>query len=370
MDKKRLLVFHPALAPYRVDFFNALSRHFHSWFYFSYRNVQDQKFDQDYLRKQICFEPIFIEKGFSLMGRTFRSGIISILRNVNPNIVICSEFGQITLISLIYYLLTAKKFKLYTICDDSIENSIERKGIRAILRNMISKNIDGVIYASKDVAEWNVNHVSRKIKSLELPIIHDDETFRKKIKESLPTAKQHIIKYKLEGKKVILFVGRLVEVKNIPFLLNVFSKVNPENTVLVIVGGGPLETELKHIATNSVIHDKVIFSGRLEGDELHAWFALAHLFVLPSTYEPFGAVVNEALLAGSLVLCSNKAGAVTLINEKNGDSFNPYDEDELTEKMKKFLNSIKVTPNKELFIRENRMPFTFDEKANKLITKL
>lgn len=370
MDRTKILIFHPALAPYRVDFFNALSRHFNCKFYFNYRNVQDQKFDQDYLRKQINFEPIFIEKGFSLIGRTFRLGIISILRKEKPNTVICSEFGQITLISFIYYLLSAKKFRLYTICDDSIANSIERKGIRAILRNIISKNIDGVIYASREVAEWNVKHVSRKIKPFELPIIHEDEIFRKKIKESLPTAKQHIIKYKLEGKRVVLFVGRLVEVKNIPFLLNAFSKVNSENTVLVIVGSGSLENQLKQITTKNNIQEKVIFTGRLEGLELYAWFALAHLFVLPSTYEPFGAVINESLLAGCQVLCSNKAGAVTLVNEQNGVSFDPYVEIELSEKLNYIIKSLDVIQNTEVVIRKNNMPFSFNDKIEQLIKKL
>jgi glycosyltransferase involved in cell wall biosynthesis len=365
-----LIFFHPALAPYRIDCFNAMNQHFVARFYFNYPNVQDQKFDQEYLRKQIEFEPIYLEKGFNIAGRSFRLGILSILRNEKPNILICSEFGQITLGSFLYYLISGRKFKMYTICDDSITNAKERKGLRAFFRNIISKNIDGVIYASREVGKWNIQNVSNRIKPLELPIIHRDQTFRTKLKESLPIAKKYIKKYGLDGKKIVLFVGRLVEVKNIPTLLNSFIKANTENTVLVIVGSGPLETELKQIVTDRDIQDKVVFPGRLEGDELHAWFALAHLFVLSSTYEQFGAVVNEALLAGSLVLCSNKAGAVTLINERNGDSFNPYDEDELTEKMEKILNSIDVLSYEELSIRKNNMPFTFDEKIDRLISNL
>jgi glycosyltransferase involved in cell wall biosynthesis len=267
-------------------------------------------------------------------------------------------------------LLSGRRFKLYTNCDDSVSNAKERKGLRSFFRNIISKNIDGVIYASREVGKWNVQNISKKIKPLELPIIHRDQTFRNKIEESLPVAKEYIEKYALSSKKIILFVGRLVKVKNISLLIRSYSQTGTDDSILIIVGSGPLETELKQIATDNSIHDKVIFQGRLEGNELHAWFAIAHLFVLPSTYEPFGAVVNEALLAGCQVLCSNKAGAATLINEKNGELFNPYDKDELTEKMKKILNTISVLQNTEISVRENKMPFTFDEKIEQLIDNL
>ncbi|WP_372948563.1 glycosyltransferase [Mariniphaga sp.] len=370
MNKKKLAVFHPALAPYRIDFFNALVTYFNTKLYFTYINVQDQKFDQGYLRKQSNFDPLYLERGFSIAGRTFRFGIISLLQKENPNIVICSEFGQITLVSFLYYLLSGRKFKLYTICDDSITNALERKGLRALFRNIISKNIDGVIYASSEVGKWNVQHVSKRINPLELPIIHKDETFRNKLKDSLPIAAKYIKDYALTEKKIVLFVGRLVKVKNISFLLNAFSKIDAKETVLVIVGSGPLEEQLKQNAKSKNIEAKVLFTGRLERNELHAWFALAHLFVLPSTYEPFGAVINEALLAGCKILCSNKAGAVTLVNQQNGDSFDPYNEKELTEKLNKALKPIGVLQNTELIIRKNNMPFTFNEKIEKLIYNL
>jgi len=247
---------------------------------------------------------------------------------------------------------------------------MERKGLRALFRNLISRNINGVIYASREVGEWNLKHVSKSISPLELPIIHKDEIFRRKLEESISIAKGYIQKYALYGKKIVLFVGRLVQVKNIPFLLNSFSKIKTENTVLIIVGGGPLEKQLKQTVIKKGIEDKVLFTGRLEGNELHAWFTIAHLFVLPSIYEHFGAVINEALLAGCKVLSSNKAGAVTLINEQNGNSFDPYNENELTEKMNNILNSINVLKNNELSVRENKMPFTFDEKIKQLMNKL
>jgi glycosyltransferase involved in cell wall biosynthesis len=86
-------------------------------------------------------------------------------------------------------------------------------------------------------------------------------------------------------------------------------------------------------------------------------------------YEPFGAVVNEALLAGCNVLCSSKAGASTLINDQNGNIFDPSNVEELTKKLYNALSSIDLIKT-EVFLRKNKMPFSFNEKIEQLINNL
>jgi glycosyltransferase involved in cell wall biosynthesis len=71
----------------------------------------------------------------------------------------------------------------------------------------------------------------------------------------------------------------------------------PNNdTILVLVGKGKLEEELKTMVAELEISNKVIFPGYFSGNELYAWYYAANVFILPSRYEPFGAVVNEALI--------------------------------------------------------------------------
>ena len=53
---KKLVVFHPAIAPYRVDFFNSLNKTFDAEFYFEFEDVLEQSFAQDKLR-EIMFCP-------------------------------------------------------------------------------------------------------------------------------------------------------------------------------------------------------------------------------------------------------------------------------------------------------------------------
>lgn len=370
LSKPKILIFHPALAPYRIDFFNAINNAFNAVFYFNLTNVSDQKFDQEILTNKCNFTLKYIQNGFEIFGRSFRFGILNILKSEKPEIVICSEYGPVTLIVFLFKIIFRKKFRLYTISDDSIDNAKSRKGLRALLRNVISKNCDGVIFPSKEVSNWFRENISNVTKTLELPIIHNDTVFRNELETSLQIANKNIANLNLENKKVILFVGRLVSVKNISFLLNVIAKINDKDAVLVIVGDGLLINDLKNQVKKINILESVFFVGRLEEKELISWYTIAQVFVLPSTYEPFGAVVNEALLGGCKVLCSELAGASSLINETNGAIFSPYLESELLFCLEDSLSKVTPTPKLITKIRENKMPFTFSSKIESLINNL
>lgn len=370
MNKKKLLIFHPALAPYRVDFFNSLNEVFDASFFFNLTNVNDQKFDQEALKKKCSFKNKYLTNGFDIFGRSFRFNIISIIRIEKPDIILCSEYGWVTLITFIYKICFRKEFKLYTLSDDSIDNSKSRNGVRSFLRNFISKNIDGIIFPSKEVCYWYKENISTKTKTLELPIIHNENIFREQLAYSLQITNYNIKKYNLIGKKIILFTGRLVEVKNLFFLLRSVAYLKSTNWILVIVGDGILLDDLIKESKKLKISEKVIFIGRREGLDLLSWYNIAQIFILPSIYEPYGAVVNEALLGGCYVLCSNLAGASSLINQTNGLVFNPYIENDLYLYLEKVLNETKVLTEYISRLRENKMPFSFSDKIDILFSNL
>jgi glycosyltransferase involved in cell wall biosynthesis len=233
-----LIVFHPALAPYRIDFFNQLSEHFDAKFYFSLLNPKEQKFNYEAIKRELNFGFKLINFGFEFFGRTVRFGIWKKLRKLRPRLVICSEYSQIVISVLLYKLLFNNKLKVFTICDDSIDLSKHRKGIRKWIRTVCSNHLDGIIFPSQEVCDWYKGNVSSKPKTLELPIIHDNEAFRKKLKNALDYSKIHVEKYDLTGKKIFLFVGRLVAVKNVELLIRAFAKANIALGVLIIIGDG------------------------------------------------------------------------------------------------------------------------------------
>jgi glycosyltransferase involved in cell wall biosynthesis len=367
--KNKLLVFQPSLAPYRIDFFNALCTKFDAEFYFQFENLLEQKFNQNILKSRCRFIPKYVLKGFDLFGKSIRFGVISTILRHKPNYIFCDEYSPTTVQVFLFSKLFYRSAKIYVISDDNLKQSINRRGARALIRNLISKNIDGIIFTSKEVSKWYASNISSSTKTIELPIIHNENILRKSYEASLGIASENIKEYKLEGKKIILFVGRLVEVKNINFLIKCFAKTNNDDVILVIVGGGEKENELKLLSSELGVSNKIIFTGRKEEEDLYSWYTIAQIFALPSLHEPFGAVISEALVGGCFVMCSNYAGAASLINTENGVLFDPTNEEDFINKLHYSLERVNFVTHKN-FLRMNLMSIKFDEMMKDFIEKI
>jgi glycosyltransferase involved in cell wall biosynthesis len=153
-------------------------------------------------------------------------------------------------------------------------------------------------------------------------------TVRTKLKDALPTARSLVAKHALAGRKVVLYVGRLATVKRLDRLLDAFADVRRHQSAatLVLVGEGPERAALEAQASRLGLSSAVIFAGHVEGEELSAWYGCGSILALTSESETWGAVVNEALIAGLPVVCTDQAGARVLIDGSNGevvDAANP-----------------------------------------------
>ena len=100
-----------------------------------------------------------------------------------------------------------------------------------------------------------------------------------------------------------LYVGRLVEAKNIDLLVVEFNR---NGKPLTIVGNGVLEQTLKQQARGNIT-----FLGFVENEKLGDIYQEHDVFILPSQYEPWGLVVEEALYWGLPVIASDKVGSAT-----------------------------------------------------------
>jgi glycosyltransferase involved in cell wall biosynthesis len=108
--------------------------------------------------------------------------------------------------------------------------------------------------------------------------------------------------------KRILTVGRLKGDKDQAFLIRSIARLPPElGARLMIVGSGPLESDLKRLASDLGVEDRVIFAG--EAADPWPYYASADLFVLGSREESFGNVLVEALFAGLPIVSTDTTGA-------------------------------------------------------------
>jgi glycosyltransferase involved in cell wall biosynthesis len=118
---------------------------------------------------------------------------------------------------------------------------------------------------------------------------------------------------------VILFCAKLQRWKRPNDLLRAFAKANSPNSFLIYAGDGPLLQDLKREAAMLAVEDRVRFLGFVNQSQLPSLYKSSDLFVLPSEYEPFGVVVNEAMLCGCAVAVSDRVGAGRdLVRAENG----------------------------------------------------
>jgi len=108
---------------------------------------------------------------------------------------------------------------------------------------------------------------------------------------------------------VILFCAKLQPWKRPGDLLRAFAKANLSNALLVFAGEGPLRPQLESEAAPLAVSARVRFLGFVNQSQLPAVYTSADLMVLPSEYEPFAVVVNEAMCCGCPVVTSDRVGA-------------------------------------------------------------
>jgi len=108
---------------------------------------------------------------------------------------------------------------------------------------------------------------------------------------------------------VILYCAKLQSWKRPKDLLQAFARAQSTDAFLVIAGEGPLRAEMQKEAAELGILERSRFLGFVNQSELPSVYTASDVFVLPSGYEPFGVVVNEASLCGCAVVASDRVGS-------------------------------------------------------------
>ena len=105
----------------------------------------------------------------------------------------------------------------------------------------------------------------------------------------------------------ILAIGRLSPQKGFDILIRAFALLPDADVKLVILGEGPLESQLKTLAADQGVQDRIIFQGFVQNPP--EYLRLASLFVLSSRWEGFSNVLTEALAAGTPIVSTDCPGS-------------------------------------------------------------
>lgn len=136
--------------------------------------------------------------------------------------------------------------------------------------------------------------------------------------------KGFLARYGLEGKRVVLHVGRLSLEKRLDTVLEAMVSLAREepDLRLLVAGHGPSSEHYKAMAKSLGVSDRVVFAGFMSDDELAKAYASVEMLVIASTFETQGLVVLEALASGTPVAGIRYRAIPEFVKEgKNGCLF-------------------------------------------------
>lgn len=244
--------------------------------------------------------------------------------------------------TLLYFLIVKLKGKPFILWREDWDwnvKTIKRKFAK-FLAGFFSRNADAVLVPGTKHREFFTGLGVSPEKIFIMPNVsnlvlkQEDYTNRDDIIEELD----------LEGKKTVLFVGRLIKLKGVQYLLKAFRKLldKMEDVRLVILGDGEYRLKLEEIAHDLNLDHHVYFQGNVSNDMLGAYYLISNVFVLPSITthhaDACPLVVNEAMYFGTPVVTSDAVGTTFMIDDGvNGFVVPEKDYDALYEAIYKIL---------------------------------
>ncbi len=131
----------------------------------------------------------------------------------------------------------------------------------------------------------------------------------------------------------LIFVGRIAEEKNIPFIIDVVSNIaeKNKNLKLLIIGDGPDKAKYETYVKEKKAEKNILFTGKVSWEDIPAYYAIGNVFISASTTETQGLTIIEAMASSLPALCiDDESFNGTVIDDLNGYLFKDKAECEKT----------------------------------------
>lgn len=292
--------------------------------------------DEKTLKKITLFKekPITEQNKIDISNR-----LNQVLTTIDPDVVLISGWDATA--SLIGLRWCLNNNIPTIILSESQHHDFKRTWLKEFIKKFILKLFDSAFVGGKNQIKY-LSILKFPSENIYTGCDLVDNSYFKKNSFIPEEDKESLLIEKGLPKKFFFTSCRFVEKKNLIFLIETFkefSKNNPSWS-LVIAGDGPLKNQLLNTVKTLKLEDKVFFPGYVQYDEMPLFYGLSSCFILPSTTEQWGLVVNESLSCGKPVLVSERCGsAPNLVENKDvGYTFNPYDSSDLLRKMELIIS--------------------------------
>lgn len=262
--------------------------------------------------------------------------IIKVLKDINPDLLIISEFGLPSIYASIFKKIS-KKTKLLLLVENDpayLENyyKVNRKGfLHNTIRRQVINSADITLCNSASGRDYVVNELLAKEDSV---ITGCYLTSQVNIKKNERASRMPL---------KLLFIGRLIRGKGVHLLIDAISAVNKDSTnvVLDIVGDGPDREQLEDQVSKYNLDRIIKFHGGQPYERISDFLGNADIFVLPTLGDYRALVGFEAISAGLPVIGSIFDGAASEVIEegKNGFTIDPKNTEQLKESIEFFTKN-------------------------------
>ena len=331
--RPRVLFISNIPAPYRVDFYNALSTACDLTVLFEARRAKGVRFNWN--EAAATFRAVFLSDGDIDETHVDRRVFRYIRRGAYDRIV-ATNYG--------YYTETAALAKMRLLgipygleLDGGVlrpgENPVKRLVKRWIIRGASHLFSTG---AATDALFLHYGADRARIVRYPFSSVHESE-----VAARVPTAAEKEAERQalsLRGRRVALYAGQFISRKGVDVLIGACAQpAFPKDTGVYLIGDKPPADYMDMVLTGRL--ENVHFRPFLEKDVLFRWLRAADVFVLPTREDVWGLVVNEAMACGLPVVTTTAcvAGAELVQNGKNGFLVPPNDEQALAEAVARVL---------------------------------
>lgn len=201
-------------------------------------------------------------------------------------------------------------------------------------RKLIINKADYFTAISNYLADYikkirGVAHVSVIPNGVDVPLFERASRSREQVREKLKIN---------PDQAVVMTVSRLVTKNGVENLVRAFAKIK-DNSVLVVIGDGPLNTNLKNLADNLGMHDRVRWVGKVASREVPEYLSGADVFARPSLSEGLGNAFLEALAAGVPIVAPMVGGIPDFLKDgENGLACDPENPADIADKITRLIN--------------------------------
>lgn len=354
MKKLAILTTHPI--QYQIPLFKSLKKHQIdvTVFFASKHGLKSNKIDPEFLKKIKWNNHPNILQGYkNLFPKKQKNnfdefklsfiGIEKYLQKKNFDCVLIFGWNNLYYLKG-FYLAIKNKIKIILRVETNLNSKINflKKFIKTILLRILFKRISYFLSIGKLNKKFYLYHDVNQKKIYPAPYFVDQKFFN--IKKVKNTTKKKI---KSESKKIVLFVGKLIDRKNPLEFLKLAKLSKSQNQFkFLMIGDGYLKKKCQtYVKKNNLKNVSLI--GFVNQKELREYYKVSDLLVVPSKYETWGLNINEAFVTNTPVICTFDCGASEdlIIDGKTGYKYKSGNIFDLQKKVFKILKNKKVHQN-------------------------